>query len=369
MPDNPRSQDQHTDIPSSRHSAGVPNPAGSSPGGSYSTPPPQHGGTPPSKIHLRNIIIGSVVTIITSTIIFYLTQYLKRPEGGEFQRKKNATTAAWKSYVGYENVYAQNTISYKDEAQTKGLDAYLEGVKKESADFIKDIQDLQKRKYLDEDLLKVFSKRIENEKTTLPLVEEYFRKMTAIDNSNQSLKEKKDAWTHEMIQYNITVNGMYHRSVNELKGIAKLLAERYGGSFSENDFVSVQMAPQMMKTNDSMVLVLMNVIMDSAGNIIENKNFAVNVNPNNLVGKWTIEGAEITLAKDGKMIWLVANGSKAEGTWKLEKDKLKIQATTTPENKKVTWLFNLAYITANSFTMVLDTSPYNLYRLVRTVEN
>lgn len=369
MPDNPRSQDQHSDIPSSRHSAGMPNPAGSSGAGNYNPPPPQHGGTPHSKFHLRNILIGSVATIITSTIIFYLTQYLKKPEGGEFQRKKNATTAAWKSYVGYENVYTENILSYQKTGQLQGRDAYLAGMKKESAKFQKDIQDLQKRKYLDEDLLKVFSKRLENENASFPVIEAFYNKLTAIENSNKSVKEKKDELTNEMIQYNMTVNGMYERSVNELKGIAKILAERYGGSFSENDFLLIQIAPKMMKSNDSLVLVLMNVIMDSAGNIIENKNFSVNVNPDNLVGKWTIEGANITLAKDGKMIWLVANGSKAEGTWKVENDKLKIQATTTPEKNKVTWLFNLAYITPNSFTMVLDHSPYNLYRLVRTVEN
>ena len=369
MPDNPRNQDQYTDIPSARQSAGMPNPAGSSPGGSYTPQPPQNGGTPHSKIHLRNILIGSVVTIITSTIIFYLTQYLKKPEGGEFQRKKNATTAAWKSYVGYENVYTQNILSYQKTGQMQGREAYLAGVKKESAKFQKDIQDLQKRKYLDEDLLKVFSKRLENENASMPVIEEYYRKITAIENSNKSLKEKKDELTNEMIQYNMTVNGMFERSVNELKEIAKILGERYGGSFSENDFLLIQIAPKMMKSNDSLVLVLMNVIMDSAGNIIENKNFARNVNPDNLVGKWSTEGAEITLAKDGKMIWLVGNGSKAEGTWKVEKDKLKMQATTTPENNKGTWLFNLAYITTNSFTMVLDYSPYNLYRLTRTVEN
>lgn len=36
---------------------------------------------------------------------------------------------------------------------------------------------------------------------------------------------------------------------------------------------------------------------------------------------------------------------------------------------EMTWLFNLANITANSFTIVLYNSPFNLYRLVRTIEN
>ncbi|MBI5856194.1 MAG: hypothetical protein HZB42_00985 [Sphingobacteriales bacterium] len=367
MADNPRFPDHHSDIPSSRHTGGAPNPASPSQSNPYN-PQPQNT-APPAKTHLRNVLIGAVVTVFTSTVVFLITQYLKKPEGSEFIRKKEATTAVWKSYIAYENAYTRNILSFQKTGQLEGREAYLKGVKKESEKFQKDILDLQKRKYIDEDLIKTFNKRLENEKNSVPLVEEFYKKLTEIEGSNKSIKEKKETITNEMIHWTITSNGMYERSTNEIKEIAKVLEDRYGGSFSMNDFLLIQMAPQLMKTNDSMIRVLQNVVMDSSGNIIENRNFASNVDPENLVGKWTVEGAVITLSKNRKMTWVVANGSKAEGTWKIENDQLKIQATTSPENKKVQWLFNLANITLNSFTMVFDGAPYNLYKLTRTLEN
>jgi hypothetical protein len=369
MSDNPRVPDHHSDIPSSRSSAGVPNPASPSSGSGYSSPPQPQGNVPPTKTHLRNLLMGAAVTIITSTVVFFITQYLKKPEGNESSKNKEATVAAWKSYIAYENAYTNNILSFQKTGQLEGRQAYLDGVKKESEKFQKDILDLQKRKYIDEDLVKAFSKKIENEKSYIPLIEEFYKKLTEIESSNKSLGERKEIITNEMIHWTVTANGMYERAVNEFKEIAKVLADRYGGSFSMDDFLLVQMVPQLMKTNDSLIRVLQNVVIDSSGNIISNKNFATNINPDNLVGKWKVEGAVITLAKNNNMSWLVANGSKAEGKWKVENDKLKMQATTTPGNNKVEWSFNLAEITVNSFTMALDSAPYNLYKLTRTLEN
>src|SRR5689334_13991513 len=87
MPDNPRQAD-HSDIPSSRPSAGIPHSSGSSSGGHYNAPP-QAG--PPNKF--KNIIIGSIATIVTSTIVFLITQSLKKSEtsGDTYAKKKDAT--------------------------------------------------------------------------------------------------------------------------------------------------------------------------------------------------------------------------------------------------------------------------------------
>jgi hypothetical protein len=366
MPDNPRFPEHHSDIPSSRPSGETPNPVSPYSGSSYN-PPPQSN-VPPTKTHVRNLMIGAVVTIFTSTVVFLITQYLKKPEGNEFQQKKDATVETWRSYVGYENAYFQNIMSYQNILQTEGRNAFLKALKAESEKFITDVQDLKKRKNIDDDLVKVFSKRIENEKASLPPVEQYYEKLNAIDAGNQSIKEKKDNITNEMIRFAGLNKGMYERALNDIKEIAKVLAGRYGGSFSMHDFLLVQKAPQLMRTLDSAIIIMQNVILDSSGQIIENRNFSKNVNRDNLVGKWTIPDAVITFSKNGKMSWLVKDGNTAEGTWKIVNDKLEIEATTTTDKKKIYWRFNLAHITINSFMMMMDSTPYNIYNLTRTLD-
>ncbi len=370
MPDNPRIPDHPSDIPSSRATGRINDlPASSSGSGPASSVP----STPVSstnKIQTKNIIIGAIVTIITSTTVFYLTQYISRKQdGNQFSRIKEATTAAWRSYIGYENVYAKNTLSYQQTAQVEGRDAYLKGVKLESEKFQKDILDLQKRKFIDEDLLKTFRKRIDNEKNTMGMIENYFERIREIETGNLSLKEKKDTLTFEMIRWTNLYKGSFERAVNELKEITKILADRYGGTFSVDEFLVVQMAPQMMKSNDSLLNVLQNIVIDSSGNILRDKNYITGIDPENLAGKWSTEGATITLTKNRKMTWLVSNGSKAEGTWKIENDQLKIQATTYPEKRKANWTFNLTALSDNTFSIVLDSPPYNSYSLIRIIEN
>jgi hypothetical protein len=368
MADNPRNPEHYSDVPSSRHSGGGPNQASPATGSSYIPPHHPSGAVPPAKTHLRNVLIGAVVTIFTSTVVFLITQYLKKPEGSEFERKKNATVATWKSYVAYENAYFQNLLSYQSTLFTEGRDAFLKAMKTESDKFIKDISDLRKRKNLDEDLVKTFNKRVENEINQIPPLEDYFKRLTAIENSNQSIKEKKDNITGEMIRFVNIINNMYDRALNDMKEIVKVLAERYGSTFNMDDFLLVQKSPQLMKTNDSLIRILQNVILDSSGNVIENRNFARNIDPNNLVGKWAVPDAIIILTKEGNMSWTLNNGMKAEGKWKILNDKLEMNVSTT-EKKKAHWRFNLVNITSNSFIMMLDTLPYNYYKLTRTLEN
>ncbi|HUM98233.1 MAG TPA: hypothetical protein PK275_10270 [Chitinophagaceae bacterium] len=363
MSDNPRLPENNYNSSSTRGNSGQANPPGSSQQGHYIPPPVNN---PPPKVHVKNLAIGAIVTIITSTIIFLITQNLRKPEGNNFQKKKEATVETWKSFVGYENAYFRNMMSYQNPAATDGLDGFLNSIKTESEKFVKDVEDLKRRKNIDEDLIKVFNKRIENEKNSIPPVEKYYQTLTAIADSKKPLKEIKEASTNEMIRFATLTNGMYERSMNDLKEIAKVLADRYGGTFSMDEFLMVQQAPGLMQKNDSLIQFLQNIVLDSSGNIIENKNFVKQINPDLIIGKWSTDGAIVTLSKNNSVNWIETEGISATGSWKIDKDKLVIMATSKPSGEIINWRFNLTNVSVNAFTLVQDGAPYEIYQMIRS---
>ncbi|HNC38118.1 MAG TPA: hypothetical protein PK492_02075 [Chitinophagaceae bacterium] len=363
MSDNPRIPENNYNSSAGRSSSGPSHPSDNLQSGQYN---PQPSNNPPPKIHVKNLAVGAIVTIITSTIVFLITQNLRKPEGNNFQKKKEATVETWKSFVGYENTYFRNMMSYQNSAATDGLDGFLNSIKTESQKFVTDVEDLKRRKNIDEDLIKVFNKRIENEKNSIPPVEKYYQTLTAIANSKKPLKEIKEASTNEMIRFATLTNGMYERNMNDLKEIAKVLADRYGGTFSMDEFLMVQQAPGLMQKNDSLIQFLQNIVLDSSGNIIENKNFVTQINPDLIIGKWATEGAVVTLSKDNKVSWIETEGATANGSWKIEKDKLVITATSQPSGEIINWRFNLSNVSANAFTLVQDGAPYEIYQMVRS---
>lgn len=366
MSENPRFPESNYSNSATRGSSDSIPPPGNASTGNYS-PPANNNAAP--KVHVKNLVIGAIVTIITSTIVFLITQNLRKPEGSNFQKKKEATVETWKSFVGYENAYFQNIMSYQNMAATEGSEAFLKAIKAESEKFIKDVEDLKKRKNIDEDLVKVFDKRIENEKNSYPPVEKYFHSLDSLAKSNQPMKKIKEATTDEMIRYANLTNGLFARAVNDLKEIAKVLAERYGGSFAMEDFMLVKQAPALMQKNDSIIQFLENIELDSAGNIIENRNFVKQINPDLIIGKWATDGALVTISKDNKINWEETAGITASGSWKIKNDKLEIMATSKPSGEIINWRFNVSNLGANSFTLVQDGAPYEVYQLVRSVGN
>jgi mRNA-degrading endonuclease YafQ of YafQ-DinJ toxin-antitoxin module len=366
MSDNPRMPDHPSDMPSSRHPEAVSNtPSSVSPGTYSNTPPPDKGGI--NKTHLRNILIGAITTIIGSTSVYFITQYFgRRTDGNEILVKKEATTRAWKSYVAYENSYTENTLSFEKEFLKTGMDPYLAGVKKESEKFQKTMKDLAKTKNLDKDLVNILNRRLENEKDYIPKHEEHFMIEKKIVKSNKSSEEIIQDMINEEIRWNIYLKGYFERAVNDIKEIAKTLSETYNQPFSMNDFLIVQIFPQQMKTSDS----VLNFLRFGPGSTDTSRAvYATNVNPKALIGNWTDGGNKISLKQDKTMSYELTTGYKANGTWAIENDKLRLNEAGGDSTKNKVSFLRLNKITANSFTMTRDRLPFDTYNLVRVKGN
>jgi hypothetical protein len=361
MSENPRIPGHPADVPSSRATGRITDqPASSSNTGSPAPPPVP----PANKIHTRNIIIGAIVTIITSTTVFYLTQYLnKKNEGNDFLTLKEATTRAWKSYVAYENSYTENNLSFEKEIPENGLDAYLEGLKKESAKFQKSVQEIIKTKNIDKDLINVLNRRLESDKSSILKTEEYRNNLKQIALNKKSPEEFMQGFIKEQIRWNIYTKGNFERSVNDIKEIAKTLSETYGQPFSLDDFLIVQIFPRKMKTSDSVLNVLRNgPHFADTSHVI----YATHVDPKALIGNWLGSGHTILLNKNNTMSYQLSTGYKATGTWTIENNKLRLDEVGNDSKQKIVSFFRLADIRSNSFTLTRDESPFDTYNMVRT---
>jgi hypothetical protein len=362
MSDNPRVPGHPSDVPSSRASGRITDSPASSLNTGLATPIPSTPVSSPGKTP-RNIIIGAIVTIITSTTVFYLTQYLnKKSDGNDFLRTKEATTAAWKSYVAYQNAYTENTLSFEKDILARGYDVYLIGMKKESAKFQKDVKDLANTQNIDKDLAKALNRSIENQNDLIPEAEKYIKTVKQIFTSKKSLEEIRQNFIDEEIKRIVYSKGTFERSVNDVKEIAKTLSERYGQSFSMNDFTIVQIFPQKMKTEDSLLNVLRNgPHFADTSHII----YATHVDPKALIGNWEGNGDTILLKKDNTMIFKLSTGYKATGTWAIENKELRLNEFGTDGKEKFISFFKLSDITANSFTATRDQFPFDTYSVVR----
>lgn len=361
MSENPRG-DQHTDIPSSRHTE-TPSPSGSSYGGGYN-PPPQQSSNPPSK-RLKTIILGSLVTIITSTIVFLITQSLKKSEGSSSESQKQATTSAWNSYVGYENIYTSNILSISKDSSYTSIDSVLSGYKRESEKFQRDVGDLATEKKIDKDLRKVLTRRLENERASIPVLETYYANMKKINEGKMTMKERVTALIGEMSRYNDHTKGLYDRAINDIKGIAEVLSKRYDQKFSMEDFLIVKITPQLIKTNDSLVNEFRRLDFDSSGNLLTMPNIILK--EKDIIGNWNADGAVFTFQKDGKMSWVIGGGQKATGTWKIVNNQLRLDGSINNLPQKGFWLFDVTEVSESSLFLVSAKDENVYYSLVRII--
>lgn len=341
----------------------MPHSAGSSSGGGYNPPPPQQSSSSP---RARNIIIGSIATIVTSTIIFLITQYLKKPEGDRFLSTKEATTSAWNSYVGYENIYSDNSLSISKNPNQVSPDSILNDFKKESEKFQRDVKDLAASKRIDKDLKKMLERRIENEINSMPALEKYYADIDKINKNNSSQKEKRDALVSAMSRYNEYVKGAYERALNDMQGIADVLSKRYDLKFSMTDFRIVELQPRLIRSNDSVVNMLRNISFDSSGQMISEQP-GVPVKAKDIIGNWNSDGAVFSFEKNGKMAWSLPGGQKATGTWTIVDNKLRLDGEINTQKQKGFWLFFVNNITESSLSLISVKDPTLYYDLVRII--
>lgn len=371
MSDNPRIPGHPSDMNSSRSSEASSNTSSSQ----YNTNTPSP--YPPAPAHssnnqTRNIILGAIATVFTSTLIYYLTVYQNKnkSEGNSRLEIKEATIEAWKSYKAYENVYTSNLFSFEKTAnETNSFDPYFAGLNTESKKFVADLTDLSQTKDIDKDLIKAFNRRLDNEKSTLEKANEYYEHIKLISKKNTgNVKKLKEDFVAEQIRYTQYYKGAYERSINDIQEIAKTLSERYGQSFNMSDFLIIQLMPQRIKTQDSLINVLQHIDIDSNGNIVQ-QNFATDLKTKDVEGNWNVDGDVVALQKNGVLNWTLAGGKKATGTWKVVEEKIKIEATIAGSDEKINNTYRVSNLTASSFTITQTEPPYEQYDVTRIVIN
>ncbi len=362
MPDHPRGPGHPADMPSSRSSESTSK--GSSQNNTYIPPPVPPPLYPPGGYHTRNIIIGAIVTVLSSTVIYYLTVYTNRSKTNDLDKfeMKEATVNAWKSFVAYENTYTKNSLVYQQNIRQTGVDEFLSALNTESGKFQKDVEDLAKTKNIDRDLIKALNRRLENEKTTMTEVQKYYGNLEKIGKSNQPDSLKRAAIINELDRWNGYYKSLYQTAVNDISEIAKTLSERYLQQFSMNDFLVIQMMPQVIKSNDSLINVLkgINPEPDTAAD-----NTTGMIDIKKIIGDWKDKADKLTLQEDHKMSYELSTGYKAKGGWTIENNELRLNEIGAAGKQKNTWYFKLSKIEMNSFTMTRDGPPFETYHFTR----
>jgi len=350
MPDNPRIPGHPSDMPSSR----TPGDASTNPHQSTPyTPPPVHTQhNSPKNTNTRTIIFGSLATVLTSTLIYYLTVFQNKPKTGaaDFYKIKEATTGAWKQYVTVDNIYYKNilTISADTSFSFKPA-AFKREIMKESGIFKNDVEAIIKNEIIDASLKAMVNRRIARQNEFEGILIEFCDKLETLLKSNYDSLEKVKRISPIVQKFYIDTKRMYDKGILEIEDNCKTLSQTYGQAFDPNDLL---MYVDYKKTNsppDSTKL------STSATTSLSSRE------KNMLIGTWKDGSNIITLEKNGAMQYSLATGEKATGTWTIDGNKLQLDATSSITHLKGTLLFQLNNIKENSFTMSLTTSPFDTY--------
>ncbi len=364
MPDNPRMPGHPSDIPSYRSTEGGAGSAASGTPGSGSTTPstPPPSGSSTHNTQTRNIIIGAIATMIASTTVYYLTQYVNNKKTDSipnFLVMKEATTNAWKRYVTMENIYYKSLTGLSgDFTGLSDPDKYVVEISKEVGIFKKDAGEIAIEKNVDAALKTLLTRRIGRQTEFIDELTLFVSKIKTIENekTNTSAKQKKIAVEGAAITG--SVKRLSERTATEIEELSKTLSATYAVSFDPNEVIiyanykNRNSGPANINTKEKD---------DSASN----EKPAVDIDPKKLLGNWDDHGNKINLRKDNIFNYSLMIGDQARGTWKMENDRLHLEAVNSVTQQKFVWLFRIENIAANSFTMTLTTKPYDIYHLVR----
>jgi hypothetical protein len=341
---------------------------------STSQPPAPKSPNHPSNI-LRNILVGAITTIIGSTAVYFITNRNKNSnsEMEVMLMTKDATINAWKSYVTFENAYTKKDLSLLNDlqARTMNWDEFVAESGRESNKFKKGLEELKTKKNIDKDFIQALDSRLDNEKSTTPILQKYSRFLKSMADTNLTADEKMKALQTEGAKWEAQAKGFTERALTDIEDIAKTLSERYGQTFAMTDFLIYNM---LKNQKDSAVTVINKPApsdpdskptkTDTAANIKE-----VPATTQLLTGRWLANppnGADIDLQKKGKFFWHVStNGDHISGTWKLIKNKLNLYPVNDETGKKGLWTFDLTLVRPNTFSMKLTVEPHNNYNMVR----
>jgi hypothetical protein len=303
---------------------------------------------------VRNMIIGITTTVLVSTTV-YLLGFNKKNNSTKLQRQK-ATVEAWKTFTRVENIYAKDLALLLRDATQYGTyhNLYLE-FKKESDKFVGTIDGLITTENLDNDMVTMLTRRVENEKASIPPTEKFFDQMDGIVKKaiaeKWDMQQVADTLTIRVTKFQENSKSVMERAIVEIETLAKTLSDRYHETFNVDDFYAVQV---YKKQRDIF-------------SVLENDKKQTPITKDFIIGRWDVSGATITLDADGKWTWFVpANNTMSEGTWEWKDGKLLMdvlkQSASTQTGK---WRFLLSDATDNSFFMKTDYEPVSSYTLIR----
>ena len=358
MSDNPRMPGHPSDTPSSRSNEG-------SSGGVVPGPPgynSQHNSSSPSSgssgnNQTRNIIIGAIATIIASTSVYYLTQYVNNRKSDSVPNylvMKEATTNAWKRYVTMDNIYYKATVMlYKDETMLTDPYKKVAEINKEADIFKKDAGKIAKEKNVDPALITMLSRRIERQTEYIELINAFIANTKTIMATTTGDDAQKKKIIEAFSPVLASLNRLYKKAATEIEELSKTLTSTYAVPFDLNEVLIYADYKKGIKNPDIAI---------EAPNPVD---FSTQINSKDLIGNWADKDNKISLQKDGSMNSTTPDGEKATGTWKIENDRLRIESISKLSKTKYTLIFGLKNITPNSFTMQLTTTPFDIYNAVR----
>ena len=364
MPDNPRVPGHPSDMPSSRSAEGssgggaVSGPPGNN--NQYNSPPPPSG--PSGNTQTRNIIIGAIATIIASTSVYYLTQYINNKKSESVPNylvMKEATTNAWNRYVTMDNIYykAVNILS-TDPSMLNDPYKHIDEITKEADIFKKDAGKIAKEKNVDPALKTMLARRIDRQSEYTELINTFMGNTKTIMATTTGDDAQKKKIMEAFAPVLASVNRLYKKAATEIEELCKTLTATYAVTFDPNEVMIYADYKKGISKPDTGVAKAPNPA-----------DFSTHINSKDLIGSWADKGNKISFRKDGSMSSTNALGEQSTGTWKIENDRLRIESVNTASKIKYTFIFGLKDITSDSFTMLLTTMPFDIYHAVRQKED
>lgn len=357
MSDNPRIPGHPSDMPSSRSSGNISNnPQQPVP---YSPPPPVQPVSNSGRHQSRNIILGAVVTVLTSTLIYYLTVFQNKPKqgGAGFYEVKEATISAWKRYVTVDNIYYKNIVTIsRDTTLANRPEFFKEEIMKESGIFKNDTEEIMNTGDIDATLKAMMKRRIERQNEFEQILGEFADRVQILKSEKADSAERARKITASVQKFFNDTKRMYDKGILEIEDICRTLEQTYMQTFDPNDLLTYIDYKKFYTSEDNSEDKVDNETIKKPITEAEKKY---------LPGDWDDKGNAMSLEKDGSLKYSMASGDNGTGTWKIENNKLRIDSHSNISQLNYTWYFNLSDIKKNSFTMTLTVKPYDTYHLTR----
>jgi hypothetical protein len=331
----------------------------------HSAPPTQPSPVPVTNNQTRNIFIGAFATIIASTSVYYLTQYVnnrKAESAPSAMEIKEATYNAWKRYVTMDNIYYKSLRSMAKSnpfpRSPNEFVTYAENIKQEtyklSEDFVTEAETIIKDGSVDKNLKTMLSRRVKREKESGEQMNEYVNSLNAWMNST-SPDTAKTAKLYAIINASRTKSRiMYEIAVTELEDVCKVLSASYQLPFDPSEV--------LIYSDYRKGVINFEPVNEGSDGLGAR---ATNVSEQSLIGNWQDGDNFINLSRGGLMSYSLITGVKASGRWKLEDDLLRLDVTNNSDVITRSEYFYLYNIRKDTFKMKQTIPPYMIYEAVR----